>query len=245
MTKVENYKDASLDRKHVWKLYHRNKITKLGRLTPTMLARLDKLYHVPAKELIFLPKPEVKRLEQSVPPASQDGHSLTIVLRFWSKLNPDKMLNEITVEEYDEMDRSIRRLRILWNQMKARCYNENAQDFPFYGALGVGVCDEWKENSEQFVLWALQNGYRYYPDKRKGDQLSIDRIDPEKNYEPSNCRWIPHRENCSRTRPCDWDFVIDRAYHFAELFPMAADLCYGRARIDWKKARDIYMDGDT
>ena len=79
----------------------------------------------------------------------------------------------------------------------------------------------------------------------KGDQLSIDRKDPARNYSPCNCRWIPQRENCGRTRPIDWDFVIDRAYHFAKLFPLAADICYGRARIDWRKARDIYMDGDT
>lgn len=129
--------------------------------------------------------------------------------------------------------------------MKARCHNENSQDYPFYGAMGIKVCKEWLADSDNFVMWSLTNGYTYYPDKKKGDQLSIDRIDPTKDYEPSNCRWIPQRENCSRTRPIDWDFVIDRAYHFAKLFPLAADICYGRARINWGKARDIYMGGDT
>lgn len=130
--------------------------------------------------------------------------------------------------------------------MKARCHNENAQDYRFYGALGVKVCDEWIESSDSFVLWSLQNGYTYYPDRVKGDQLSIDRIDPTKGYEPSNCRWIPHRENCSRTRPIDWTPVIDRAYKLARLFPLAVvEICYGRPRMDWKKARDTYFGGDN
>jgi hypothetical protein len=91
--------------------------------------------------------------------------------------------------------------------MKARCYNENAQYYPFYGALGIKVCKEWLKDSDNFVMWSLENGYIYYPEKEKGDQLSIDRIDPKKNYQPSNCRWIPQRENSSRTRPSpfgDW-----------------------------------------
>lgn len=128
--------------------------------------------------------------------------------------------------------------------MRARCYNPNHQVYHNYGGMGIKVCKEW-DNSDNFVIWSLEQGYIYYPDKKKGDQLSIDRIDPTKDYEPSNCRWIPQRENCSRTRPIDWDFVIDRAYHFAKLFPLAADICYGRARINWGKARDIYMGGDT
>lgn len=128
--------------------------------------------------------------------------------------------------------------------MRARCFNPNSQVYHNYGGMGIKVCKEW-DNSDNFVMWSLENGYTYYPEKKRGDQLSIDRIDPKKNYQPSNCRWIPQRENSSRTRPIDWDFVIDRGYHFAELFPLAADICYGRARINWRKARDIYMDGDT
>ena len=129
--------------------------------------------------------------------------------------------------------------------MKARCYNPNSQDYRNYGANGVKVCREWLKDSDNFVLWSLKQGYRYHPEKTKGDQLSIDRIDPTRNYQPSNCRWIPHRENCSRTRRGDWNMIIDRCYEMARRFPLAADVCWGRARIDWRKARDIYMDGDT
>lgn len=53
--------------------------------------------------------------------------------------------------------------------MKARCCNENAQDYQFYGAKGVKVCREWLADSDNFVMWALKSGYCYYPDKQKGD----------------------------------------------------------------------------
>jgi len=107
------------------------------------------------------------------------------------------------------------------------------------------MCRKWYNDSDSFVLWALQNGYRYFPNKRKGDQLSIDRIDSSRDYCPSNCRWIPHRENCARTRRGDRSYIIERAYFFARLFPTAAYIGYGQPKIDWKKVRDDYMGGET
>ena len=75
--------------------------------------------------------------------------------------------------------------------------------------------------------------------------MSIDRINPRKNYAPSNCRIIPHRENCGRTRPGDWKQIIARLYEFAKMFPTAADMCWGRPRIDWGRVCDEYMNGDV
>lgn len=57
----------------------------------------------------------------------------------------------------------------------------------------VDMCQEWYENMWSFMIWALKNGYR--------NDLSIDRIDPEKGYSPDNCRWIPKSENSKRARP--------------------------------------------
>ena len=66
--------------------------------------------------------------------------AVTRVFYFWSRLYPHRLFKDITEDEFNEMDRSIRRLRILWNQMKARCYNEYAQDYPYYGGQGIRVC---------------------------------------------------------------------------------------------------------
>lgn len=244
-TTIQNYEQAATDNKEVWRVFHRNLITGVGRIPRQTLKALGKYFSASPEELVLLKKADVREIEKQFPMSKFSPHYSNLVFKFWMKLHPNKLFNEITEEEYEVLHRSIQRLRILWNQIKARCHNPNAQDYQHYGARGVRMCREWFGDSDQFVLWSLQNGYKYYPDKVKGDQLSIDRIDPTKNYMPENCRWIPHRENCSRTRPIDWDFVIDRAYQLARMFPKAADVCYGRARINWRKARDIYMGGDT
>lgn len=68
-----------------------------------------------------------------------------------------------------------------WQGMKQRCSNKNADSYRFYGARGIAVCAEWQE-FEPFYNWALNNGYK--------EHLTLDRINCNGNYEPSNCRWI-------------------------------------------------------
>lgn len=68
-----------------------------------------------------------------------------------------------------------------WIGMKNRCFNENDPAYKHYGKRGISVCDEWVNDFESFERWSLENGY--------DDILSLDRIDCNGNYEPSNCRW--------------------------------------------------------
>lgn len=72
-------------------------------------------------------------------------------------------------------------LYCVWCSMKQRCYYTKSNRYYCYGAVGIKVCSEWKNNYEQFKQWALANGYE------RG--LSIDRIDGTKGYCPENCRW--------------------------------------------------------
>lgn len=70
--------------------------------------------------------------------------------------------------------------------MKYRCNNKNYYDYHRYGGRGIKVCEEWSDNTESFIQWSLDNGYQ--------EGLSIDRIDNNGNYEPSNCRWTTMKE---------------------------------------------------
>ena len=70
----------------------------------------------------------------------------------------------------------------VWNSMKQRCSNSNVKSFYRYGGRGITVCEAWKDNFKNFYDWAMENGYE--------EGLSLDRINNDADYEPSNCRWV-------------------------------------------------------
>lgn len=78
------------------------------------------------------------------------------------------------------------RLLGCYKAMMSRCYREKDIHYNAYGRRGITVCDEWNGHSDAFVEWALNNGY--------SDDLTLERINVNGNYEPSNCTWIPMSE---------------------------------------------------
>ena len=119
------------------------------------------------------------------------------------------------------------RLYHIWNGLNGRCNNPNNKDYPDYGGRGIKVCQEWR-TADNFFKWAKESGY--------ADDLSIDRIDNNKDYCPTNCRWMPmskQQRNKRNNKLIEFNGETHCIAEWAEITGIASQTINSRLRYGW------------
>lgn len=126
------------------------------------------------------------------------------------------------------------RLYRIWSCMKQRCYNRHHVHYGNYGGRGIGICDEWRLNFTMFREWAMAHGY--------ADTLSIDRIDNDRGYSPSNCRWVDAKAQANWRKNNHVLAVEGKAHtisEWARISGIGKTTIRGRLKRGWSAARAV------
>ena len=94
----------------------------------------------------------------------------------------------------------------IWRNMVGRCYKTSHPQYESYGARGIEVAPEWRDDPQSFIDWIDENlGPRPEGKAKDGRSLySLDRIDNSKGYVPGNLRWADQKMQCNNRRPRRW-----------------------------------------
>ena len=120
------------------------------------------------------------------------------------------------------------RIYDMWANIKSRCFNEKDPCFKHYGGRGISMCKEWENDFTAFYNWAMDNGYK--------DSLSIDRINNNGNYNPSNCRFatkIEQGRNRRTNRLITYKGKTHCISEWAEMLGINQSTLYYRFRRGW------------
>lgn len=125
-------------------------------------------------------------------------------------------------------------------QIIRRTENPSKDNFRYYGGRGIKVCKEWQEDFCAFYEWAMANGYR--------EDLTIDRIDVNGDYSPSNCRWVTAKEQANNRRSNifkTYNGETKTLAQWADEYGLPRYIVYNRNRAGWDIRRILTEPIDT
>ena len=120
--------------------------------------------------------------------------------------------------------------------MRDRCNRPNATQYKDYGGRGIKVCEEWDKSFQAFYDWSYANGYSTENQKDEKLKLTIDRIDNNGNYEPSNCRWVDRKtqtRNMLTTRFITFNGQNKSVSEWCEIYGIKLQTFNTRIRNGW------------
>lgn len=130
------------------------------------------------------------------------------------------------------------RIYAIWQGMKSRCNNPHDTKYHRYGGRGIKVCQSWSDSFEAFYKWAVESGY--------SEELTIDRIDNDSNYEPNNCKWSTNREQC-RNRSTNVNITIGNSKRtlteWCEIFGLDSKVIFARYERNGFQSIDKLFNG--
>jgi hypothetical protein len=121
------------------------------------------------------------------------GHATAngLCLKFGYTKSCGCLINDVLKDRNTKHGRSKSDTHRIWCGIKTRCNNPNADSYKGYGGRGIKICDKWADSFEAFLVDMGE---------RPSKQHSIERIDVNGNYEPSNCKWILNKDQTSNMR---------------------------------------------
>ena len=154
------------------------------------------------------------------------GNTTTIEPTFWEQGTVKScgcMHKELLRESNITHGFSKDRLYSVWNGVRERCLNPKNPNYRNYGGRGIEICPEWLNDFEEFRIWSLSTGYDYEAPR---GECTLDRIDVNGNYEPSNCRWITIQEQNKNKRPSsEWKKRDCKRFCVDGVFKTSSEWC--------------------
>lgn len=115
--------------------------------------------------------------------------------------------------------------------MRQRCNDKNCPSYKYYGARGIKICKKWNDY-KTFEEWAMNNGYT--------EELTLDRINVNGNYEPSNCRWATKKEQSNNRRDnilIEYNNEIKTIHQWSEKYNIGVETIKKRLKKGWNIER--------